>query len=595
MQSALYATNPKPDVRRRYKDFPTLSPADLRNAPPEIAQQLLDENKIMGERYNKVGKDVALVTERALTYTMDTQDFFGNASNAVLSFVKFSAGTMRARYCPVITEGMAKKITVIKNGDKYEREDGGEFEFDSVQIDEAGGFFVEDVEEFKEYEEIKPEFVPITRFHWECVSSWEDVSWCVIDHYLTKEELIEQFGEKKAALISLNYSESGNKARGSRNIKTATRALIRECFDKRKLRVQIYAEGLDELLEDMEDPYNLQDFYPFPKPMLGTMGDDGINPIPDYVYYQDQHAELNTITSRIAKLLNVIKYRGVYDGSLAAMNNITSLDDGEFQSATNYAELAATMGGTLDLNNLIAEMPIAQAQNLLNSMYTYREQVIKVIYEITGIADIMRGSSKSSETLGAQQLKSQYANLRLQTKQQIVERFFRDYFRIMSEFICEKFDAENLKEMTGIEITPDMEAIMTSDLSRSYIIDVETDSTVMQDAAEDQKNRVEALTAMSTMFSQLAPMLQMGVPMDLVGQMLLFGMKGFKGGRELEDMIQTLLDAQSAPKEPPQPTEEEMIAKEAAKENMRLDLEHKAILNQKEKVETAATMQQIGL
>jgi hypothetical protein len=90
-------------------------------------------------------------------------------------------------------------------------------------------------------------------------------------------------------------------------------------------------------------------------------------------------------------------------------------------------------------------------------------------------------------------------------------------------------------------------------------------------------------------------MLQMGVPMDLVGQMLLFGMKGFKGGRELEDMIQTLLDAQSAPKEPPQPTEEEMIAKEAAKENMRLDLEHKAILNQKEKVETAATMQQIGL
>lgn len=590
MQSALYATNPKPDVRRRYKDFPILSPSDLTSAPPEIAQQLLEENKQMGKRYNEVGKNVALVTERALTYTMDTQDFFGNASSAVLSFVKFSAGTMRARYCPVIAEGMAKKITVIKNGDKYEREDGLEFDFDSVQIDEEGGFFVEDVEEFKEYEEIKPEFVPIQRFHWECVSAWEDVSWCVIDHYLTKEELIEQFGEKKAALIPLNYSEAGNKAKGSRNAKSATRALIRECFDKRKLKVQIYAEGLDELLEDMEDPYNLQDFYPFPKPMLGTMGDDGINPVPDYIYYQDQHAELNTITSRISKLLEVVKYRGVYDGSLAAMNNITALNDGEFQSASNYAELAATMGGSLDLNKLIAEMPIANAQNLLNSMYQYREQVIKVIFEITGISDIVRGSSKASETLGAQQLKSQYANLRLQTKQQIVERFFRDYFRIMSEFICEKFDTDNLKEMTGIDITPDMEEIMTSDLSRSYIIDVETDSTVMQDAAEDQKNRIEALTAMTNMFAQLAPLLQMGVPMDLVGQMLLFGLKGFKGGRELEDMIEGLLEAQ-ANQEPAQPSEEEMLAKEQAK----LDLEHQAILNNKEATETAVTAQQNGM
>jgi hypothetical protein len=93
------------------------------------------------------------------------------------------------------------------------------------------------------------------------------------------------------------------------------------------------------------------------------------------------------------------------------------------------------------------------------------------------------------------------------------------------------------------------------------------------------------------MFAQLAPMLQMGVPMDLIGQMLLFGMKGFKGGRELEDMIQTLLDAQSAPQQPKQPSEEELLAKESAK----LGVEHQAILNEKEKVETAVTAQQNGL
>jgi hypothetical protein len=466
--SALYSRNPSPDVRRRYKDTFGMNPPDLQNMDEMEAQGVMQQMQMKRDQYDKTGKDIAVMLERALVFVQDMEDYYGNASAAVMSFVKFGAGLMRVRYCPYVKEGMPKKITVFKNDDDtYSREDGEALEvemFESVQMGEEGAMFIEIEEEGTiEYEEIQPEYVPISRFHWEAVSAWKDVSWCVIDHFLTYDELCSQFGEAKAKKIPLEYGENGYKASNqtsSNNKGQPTRALVRECFDKRALKVQIYAEGYDVLLEDLDNPYNLMDFYPFPKPMLGTMGDDGLNPVPDYVYYQDQHAELNTITQRIDKLLQVIKYRGFYDGSGDTFVEIDTLQDGDFKPLANYADLAAVMGGNFDINKMMAEIPTAQAQQILNSMYQYRDQCVKVIYEITGISDIVRGSSKASETLGAQELKSQYANLRLQSKQKEVERFFRDTMRIESELLAEKFEVETLEGMTGVTVTPEMQDVM---------------------------------------------------------------------------------------------------------------------------------------
>lgn len=547
--AALYSRNPAPDVRRRYKDTFGMNPPDMQNMDEEQAQQVMQEMQLKRTQYDKTGKDIAVMLERALAFVEDMEDYYGNASAAVLSFVKFGAGLMRVRYCPYVKEGMPKKITVFKNEeDKYMREDGEELSVDmyeAVEIGEDGLMSIEIEEEGTiEYEEIQPEFVPMSRFHWECVSAWKDVSWCVIDHYLSFDELCTQFGEKVAKEIPLSYGENGDKpGRENRNNKMKpTRALVRECFDRRALKVQIYAEGYDVLLEDLDDPYDLMDFYPFPKPMFGTMGDDGLNPVPEYIYYQDQHAELNTITQRIDKLLQVVKYRGFYDGSGDTFVEIDTMQDGDFKPLSNYAELVAAMGGSFDMNKMIAAIPTAQAQQILNSMYQYRDQVVKVIYEITGISDIVRGSSKASETLGAQELKSQYANLRLQSKQQEVERFFRDIFRIEAELLAEKFEIPTLEGMTGVTITPEMQEIMSSDLLRSYVIDVESDSTVLLDTQREQKERSEAIAALTSMFQQLAPLTQIGLPLQFVGQMLLFGLKGFKGARELEDSIQDMLD-----------------------------------------------------
>jgi hypothetical protein len=58
-----------------------------------------------------------------------------------------------------------------------------------------------------------------------------------------------------------------------------------------------------------------------------------------------------------------------------------------------------------------------------STVYTQRTQVLQVIYEVTGISDIIRGGgTKASETATAQQLKAQYGSMRLRRRQDDIQK-----------------------------------------------------------------------------------------------------------------------------------------------------------------------------
>ena len=57
-------------------------------------------------------------------------------------------------------------------------------------------------------------------------------------------------------------------------------------------------------------------------------------------------------------------------------------------------------------------LDIRMAVEVLSALVSYRDQLIKAIYEITGLSDIVRGSSKATETATAQNLKARYGSLR---------------------------------------------------------------------------------------------------------------------------------------------------------------------------------------
>ena len=107
----------------------------------------------------------------------------------------------------------------------------------------------------------------------------------------------------------------------------------------------------------------------------------------------------------------------------------------------------AAFGGSKDVDHLDADRQIAQT---ITGLVALRKQVIEDIYQIMGLSDIMRGATDPNETLGAQQLKTQYGSTRIRDKQQEMVRLARDLVEITSEIITEKF-----KDVTIIEMSAD--------------------------------------------------------------------------------------------------------------------------------------------
>jgi hypothetical protein len=100
----------------------------------------------------------------------------------------------------------------------------------------------------------------------------------------------------------------------------------------------------------------------------------------------------------------------------------------------------------------------------------------------------------------------------------------------------------------------DVIQLLRSDKLRSYRVDVETDDTEFQDAAEEQEQRVEFMRFFMDMMEKAyvaattAPMM-----LPLIKEVFLYGMRTFKAGRSLEQQVEDAFDQLQRNPPPPQP------------------------------------------
>ena len=190
---------------------------------------------------------------------------------------------------------------------------------------------------------------------------------------------------------------------------------------------------------------------------------------------------------------------------------------------------------------LIQALPIDDLVNGLAVMDEQLESVKQQVYEIIGISDLVRGTTKASETATSQQLKSNYGNMRMTEKQSEVDECFRSVLKIMAEIICEQFQPNQVTLMTGVQLTPRMVEMMRSDIGRSYAIDIETDSTIITDDQTERQQKLELVGQIMEKLSNLIPMVQGGqITPDFASELLSFSIQNYKGAKQLEDAIQGL-------------------------------------------------------
>ena len=439
---------------------------------------------------------------------------------------------------------------------------------------------------------------------------WSKVPWIAYEYFLTKEEVVVLFGgdkEAKTLATKLKYTaaqtsddqEADDRDDREDRDKTGQRrvACLYQIWDKAGGRkIKYYAPSYkDGLLKEEDDPLELTGFYNTPRPLTFVRKTATLLPTAPYQYYTVQAEELNELTRRINRITKAVKARALYDAQFGeVLERLMQKDDAMMIPIQTAASLAADRG----VEQAVWFFPVEVIVATLQQLYQAREACKQVIYEITGISDILRGATQASETATAQKIKNSWGTLRLKRVQADVARYVRDILRMALELMATKFSEETWAAMTGLPFLvqaeqqrlqmqaqaiaamgqpvpeplqaklamptwQDILAVLRDDFARAYRIDIETNSTVEPEAAEDQEAIMKLLGAVGQALNGIAPLVANGsMPFEVAKNILLVVARRFRYGDQLEDAINAM--------KPPQPPDTGAKEAEAAKKELEL-------------------------
>ena len=544
LKASLFAKMAEPDVRRRFHDP------------------------------NPVGRDVAILLERALQYESDTNRADLPIEAALEDYLLPGRGVVWVVYEPIL---VSEKVTV-----EVKDTDGKTMEKETQEVERLGD------------QRVRFEYV-----HWEDYRESparrsEDATWRARRHLLTRDDLISR-GFKDAEDIPLNWMPES--AEYNEN-ELYNRAEVWEIWDKVQRKRIYMASGYRDILAEDDDPYNLEGFYPCPTPLIAVRTTDTSIPIPEYTLYQDQAEELDRLTTRITFLIEGLKRRGVYDAAIPELAHLANAGDNEFVPSENFANLTQKGG----LVGAFQTEQIGEISTVVNGLYQQRNAVLQIIYEVTGISDILRGSTKASETATAQQLKARFGSMRLRRRQDDIQHYIRDLFRIKAELIAENYEPEILEKITSLPVSEEMLEILRNDKLRSYVIEVQTDSTVFEDEEEEKRNRIQFADTLGAYLVKAVEVTQASPDLTpLAFEIVKFVAGAWKIGRTFEDTIDqtemAIMQQLQAARQQPQVSPEQQMQQEKLAAQMQMEQLRQqgklADINSKERAE-AQKLQEEG-
>lgn len=593
-----------------YSNTETLAPALYNNVPrPVVERKFKDADPL--------GKVAAEVTKRLLVFLLDNEledspTFDEVMQQVVLEGLVPGRGVSWYRYEATMDQAPGREVQA--SGEVLEDVEGAEPGAEPVSETPA-----DPPAPVVSSENVTTEIVPWDRLLMGYGKVWQDVPWVARKHFMSREELIRNFPEYGAIIpldVKESASEDSDKTRESQvtDAQGANLALVYEVWDKESRKVYFIANSWRAaFLREVSDPLNLTGFFPCPEPLTFFRKIRSMVPVPLYALYKEQAKELNEVSRRIISLIRMLKVRGAYDSTCTELANILKGEDGAMVPVENTAAL---LGQGSYLEKALWFMPLEKLITVIQQLFVERQQTKQVIYEITGISDIIRGASVASETATAQELKSEWGSLRLKRGQKIVRNYVRKSLRIMAEIAVKKFSVETIAKMTGMNFPtavekqralmilqqaqmtgqpppPEVQHILSQptwddvlgllrdDQLRNYRIDIETNSTVDAEATEDKQDLAELLNAVSQFFNGVAPMVQSGVlPFEAAKSMLLAVVRRYRLGTEVEDSL--------AQMQAPQPQGEDGGKAQAEQQKLQMELQLK-------KAESDAKLQEMQM
>jgi len=571
------------DGRRRrfallWANIQTMAPAIYARTPTAVVTRRWKDGE-------PVARAASEVIERALNFSLDAADFAEVMTALRDEYLLVGRGQAWIRYAPHLRQA---RPAAAGEG----------------QIADAAP-----------YDEVIWEEALCDHVHWEDFGtnparSWAEVRFVWRRCFMTRDELVARFGQEKGKACPLDWKSDLADDAGDKDSQFA-KACVYEIWDKASREVFWISKGYaGDCLDRRADPLGLRGFFPCPRPLLGSCGPDTIVPTPDYVYYESQAQEIDELTRRIGLLTDALKVRGFYAGTEnTKLTDLLAAETNTLVPIDSWAALADKGG----MAGVVQWFPVDMVAGVLKSCIETRQQMLEDVFQITGIADIMRGDTDPDETAAAQQIKATWGSSRVRDKQKELSRFARDVLRLMGEVIAQKFSTDTLARMTGVQMlaspaakglvqtqlrlaaaqprppgapppAPDpttmrlladptwaeVEAVLRDNAARAFRVDIETDSTIEPNDQQEKQRRIEFVQAVGLYLEKTLSVVQLAPEMlPVVVEGLKFLVRGFRVGREMEDVVEAALDqlqarAGAQAGQPPQPNPVEQAKAGAA-------------------------------
>lgn len=433
------------EARRKYNSLwsnvEILKPAIYGKTPVPLAERKFSDK-------DPIARGAAQILERALRNEIEICGFNEAMCQAVSDYLLPGRGTVWVRYEPEFGPG-----TSLPNEDSIDmKDDEGELEPELDEEQDEGHDPVEDKLE-ETGDQVVRESTPIDYIHWEDflifpvnARTWAEVVAVSKRVYLTYEQMKERFGREIAKAIPLQKDERQKDRYENSNPENEVKGEIFEIWNKEDRTVYWVAEGYDWLLDRKDDPLNLENFFPCPRPILSNATTGTLLPVADYIQYQDQAVQIDELSQRIAMLTRACKVAGVYDASAKGVQRLLNESvENELIPVDSWASFADKGG----IAGVISFMPLKEIIGVINELMMLKAKQIEEMNTLTGISDLMSGTSDARETLGGQRLKSNYTGTRLSARQNEVARFARDTVRIMADIMAQHFSPQSLVEASG--------------------------------------------------------------------------------------------------------------------------------------------------
>ncbi len=544
-----------------------------------------DVSRRFADSQDDVARTAANILQRMLNTSIETDggDFTSVLRGNLEDYLVPGMGVARVRY-EYGTETIEHEAVTGEDGEVY-----------------AEGY----EEERLTFEDAPVDYVHWRDFHWGYGRMWSDVPWIAYDLYMNRTQARERFGPEIAR--KLTYKKQETLAEGenveNRDMQDPEEtAEVKEIWSKTHGLVFWYHDPCDMVLDIQEDPLELPGFYPTPCPMVANNTTTLFYPTPFFILAQDLYNEIDQLSTRINIITNAVKVVGAYDQSFSELKQmLQSSIENDLVPVDKWAMLAEKGG----MKGVIEMFPVGEIVEVLSTLRQMRLETIDLLYQVTGLSDILRGGGEKYEGVGKAELKARFGSVRITFLQEEFSRHASDLLTIKAQVIAKHFEPQTIVEQSNIMFSYDQQYVqpaiaLIKNLDASvWRVDIKPETMAMVDWAQLKADRTEYINAVSLFLQSSAPILELQpdtAPMLL--ELLKWGLAGFKGGQEIESVldqaIQGYLQSQQARQQQQQENPEMAKARgdiQKTQAKLRADLIKQGDKHRKELQKLAATTQ----